>query len=371
MRKATENTLAVFGLALGLLFMSGKPAMANHIDSAILYPTCNSFTISVSASDLNPGEVYEIQWAISVTDTCAMPGTANYSITCTAPSNGSFSATLPNSMFPFNNEFPSRPCPLTFSGTASLVNPSDNSIFNTIPLTFSNGQTSLTVQCPSPTPTPTPPPVCTAQSTNSANFNGTPIKGGDYIWFNANFTANNIPSSGTTLYLTNSTIQLTADQPYTVQVPNAQITFSPSATCATTTYDLTTNTWMTTVPINAGDEVFLSGVAFPVPASFANVNGHVSSPVVWQGTFGTSNTPNVNVQWKWGAAVYTCFTTNYNSLNVKPTHQNACNLNNGDHAGTPENTQYQQCVTGGAGGGGGSNFTGSWSGTLNVTPQCP
>jgi len=58
-------------------------------------------------------------------------------------------------------------------------------------------------------------------------------------------------------------------------------------------------------------------------------------------------------------------------LNVKPTHQNACNVNNGDHAGTPENPAYQQCVTGGATGGGGSNFTGSWSGTVSASPCVP
>jgi len=46
---------------------------------------------------------------------------------------------------------------------------------------------------------------------------------------------------------------------------------------------------------------------------------------------------------------------------VKPTHTNACLYNDSEHAGTPENKK--QFVTGGARGGGGSNFTGSWSGT--------
>src|SRR6185437_279416 len=59
---------------------------------------------------------------------------------------------------------------------------------------------------------------------------------------------------------------------------------------------------------------------------------------------------------------------NPNNLNVKPTHSNACGFNNGDHAGTPEAKKIQQSVIGGARGGGGSNFTGSWSGTQNVAP---
>jgi hypothetical protein len=166
----------------------------------------------------------------------------------------------------------------------------------------------------------------------------TPIQGGDFIWFNANFKPQGIPSTGATVFLTNSTISFMANKAYNVLVPNAQIAFSPSATCASTSFDSLTNTWMTTVPISGTDNIFLSGLAFPVPASFANVNGLVSGPVAWQGTFGT-DTPGVSIQgWAWGAAVYnTCFTTNYNLLNVKPTHQNACNLNNGDQAGTPEN----------------------------------
>src|SRR5271165_4954483 len=145
--------LAVLGTALLLIAFTVPPTRAGQIDTAVLAPTCNSFTISVKASQLVPGQSYKIQWSISVTDTCATPGTATYSITFTAPSNGIFSATLPNSSFPFNNTFPPQPCPLTFSGTATLVG------LNTIPITFPDGQKSMTVNCPAPTPTPTPTPV--------------------------------------------------------------------------------------------------------------------------------------------------------------------------------------------------------------------
>jgi hypothetical protein len=53
---------------------------------------------------------------------------------------------------------------------------------------------------------------------------------------------------------------------------------------------------------------------------------------------------------------------------VKATHQTPCgyNSNSGDHAGTPEN-QKSYCVGGGTGGGG-SNWTGSWSSTGSCTP---
>ncbi|HWZ31104.1 MAG TPA: hypothetical protein VNX18_07220 [Bryobacteraceae bacterium] len=214
--------------------------------------------------------------------------------------------------------------------------------------------------------------TCNPDASNASNFNGTPIKSGNYIWFNANFTASGVPSSGATIFLASSTITFTADQAYTVPVPNAQITFSPGAVCSSTTFDTATNTWITTVPVSGNDEIFLSGVAFPVPASFDNTGGRVQGPVVWSGAF-TSDTSGITVGWKWGAAVYTVFTTDYNALGVKPTHTATCLYSNSDHAGTPQGVDsssgkpFKAFVVGGARGGGGSNWTGSWSGTQGVS----
>jgi hypothetical protein len=167
---------------------------------------------------------------------------------------------------------------------------------------------------------------------------------------------------GATINFSCSTITSSA---FSASVPNGVIGFSPSATCATT---FSNNTWTTTVPISGSDEIVLTGLAFPLPSGLP---GGIN-PVTWSGIF-SSSVPGVSVQWQWGAAVYMCLPPApdvYNFLNVKPTHQNACNVNNGDHAGTPENSSFKQCVTGGARGGGGSNFTGSWSGTGSTGPLC-
>lgn len=202
-------------------------------------------------------------------------------------------------------------------------------------------------------------PLCSASTANASNFNGTPIPSGDYIWFNANFTASGIPSTGATISFQGSTIKF---ENTTLTAPNAQIMFSTSVTCATTSFS--NNLWTTIVPISGSDEIFLSGLAFLVPSG--GLPGGIN-PVTWTGTF-TSNKPGVSVNWKWGAAVYTTFSTDYNSLGVKPTHSNSCSYHNSDHAGTPEN--FKSFVTGGARGGGGSNLTGSWSGTVSVIPVC-
>ena len=211
-----------------------------------------------------------------------------------------------------------------------------------------------------------------AQQTSSisSNFNGTPIRSNDYIWFSANFTAHGIPSTGATIYLTSSTIMFPNDPIAPVSVPNAQITFKPGAVCSLTTYDSSTDTWETIVPVNGSDEIFLAGVV--MPASVLPASGLVKGPVVWQGAFGSSLTTGPTINWKWSAAVYTAFSTDYNAVAPKPTHGATCGYSNSDHAGTPEGTDtgsnapYKVFVTGGARGGGGSEWTGSWSGTAGV-----
>ena len=216
-----------------------------------------------------------------------------------------------------------------------------------------------------------PATACTAQSSNSSNFNGTSIQAGDYIWFNANFAVQGQVSDGTTMSFTNATISFNANgNNYVLPAPNAMVTFSASAGCITTMFDSLTNTFVTTVPLGGSDEIFLDGLSYQVPAP--GLPGGIN-PIVWEGEF-SSSVP-LQIAWKWGAAVYSQFSTNYSALGVKPSHTNACAYNNSDHAGTPEgvnsqNMPWKDFVIGGARGGGGSNFTGSWTGTVNVTTVC-
>jgi hypothetical protein len=86
--------------------------------------------------------------------------------------------------------------------------------------------------------------------------------------------------------------------------------------------------------------------------------------VTWAGQF-LSDTPGVSVNWKWAAAVYTTFSTDYNAVGVKPVDDNeASQYQNSDHAGTPE--AFKPFVIGGARGGGRLQLTGSYSGTGSV-----
>jgi hypothetical protein len=214
-----------------------------------------------------------------------------------------------------------------------------------------------------PVTCPTPGAIGTQTSTIVSNFNGTPIAAGRTIWFNSVLKASGLSSTTpTTIQLRNAQVTFSdGTTTYNVSVPNADVTYSSTATSASTTYNMVTNTWETTVPSSGlAGNVWLSGVGFTVPN---NLPGGIN-PVAFKGTF-TSNTPGVTLNWQWAAAVYTQFNPDPNQLGVKPVDDNSkSTYKNSDHAGTPE--AEKQYVIGGARGGGGSNYTGSYSGTASL-----
>jgi len=202
-------------------------------------------------------------------------------------------------------------------------------------------------------------------STITGNFNGTAINQGDYIWFTGVLTVKGLASSPTTLYVSQASVTFTADgETYTVKVPSSAITFSSATTTATTDYVqlkplFLGKGWRTRLQWSglAGNDL-MTAVEFAVPAG--GLPGGIKD-VAFTATFSSYST-GLTVNWQWAAAVYTSFDTDYNALGVKPVDDNkASQYQNSDHAGTPEN--FKSFVTGGADGGGGSNYTGSYSGT--------
>ena len=347
-----RKSLAVFVLLLGLLVLFSTAALANILTGATGAANCSGWSIDINAADLTPSTSYEIDYTITATcdsGTITVPG----SITFTAGASGSATARAGGNWSLSGNCAITGSATLTSSGSSTGIDFSPSSL-----------------NCSS---TP-PPPPCTASATNPSNFNGTFVPAGTYIWFNAQFKAQNVPKSGVTIDFTSGNISFTAGgTPYSLAVPNARITFSPSATCTSTFFDSMTSTWNTTVPVSGDDEVFLTGLAWQVPGG--GLPGG-ANPVNFSGTYSSeSNAPGLSIQMQWSAAAYSSFTTDYNALNIKAGHQTACGQNNGDHAGTPEgvdstNTPWKHYLVGGPRGGGGSNFTGSWSGTLSIN-ICP
>lgn len=207
-------------------------------------------------------------------------------------------------------------------------------------------------------------------SSISSNFNATAIPAGDIIWFTAVFKLNGtVPASPVSIGVQTSTIQFTAGSTnYSLNPPDAVITFSPSVTTTTASFDTANNpqsVWLQNQknPQPSGNTL-LQAFAYTVPAG--GLPGGIKN-VTWSNTF-SSDTANISLNWQWAAAVYTgCVNTTYSSDDVKPTDDNTASIyKNSDHAGTPE--ACKSSVTQGATGGGASNYTGSLSGTASVTP---
>lgn len=204
-----------------------------------------------------------------------------------------------------------------------------------------------------------------------AGFNGNAIKAGDTVWFQAVVQwVGTHPSVLTNIHLypENITIAESSGTQFHLNLPGALVTYSPGATTATTVWNSTSSEWVTTVPASYSGDVFASGVPFLVPAGGLSAGAHVT----WWVNFHSSE-GCLSFNWKFAAAVYTDFPHwgSYGKIGVKPVDSNSLSVyKNSHHAGTPEN--YTAYVTGGAMGGGGSNFTGSYSGTGSVRGgSCP
>lgn len=221
-----------------------------------------------------------------------------------------------------------------------------------------------------------PPAACsTGPQALSYNVSEQGSNASEIVWFNSHFKLQGtVPTTTFTVNATNQTITFGTA---TLSVPNAVITFSSTATCASTSFNTSTNEWETTIPLSAAthaDEIFSAGLAFILPPSFPqNVNN-----VTWNVTFTSTASPGLQFQFQYGAANYLSSDNkgdvfpltaggqpDYNAMMIDPVHNaTTCNgYNAGDHSGTPEDQQVKNLVTGGGSGGGGSNWTGSWSST--------
>src|SRR4029077_19954111 len=209
---------------------------------------------------------------------------------------------------------------------------------------------------------------CTGLNSIESSFNAAPIAEGNYIWFNSAIRVNGVGSDTARIFLNDSTIAFAANGTnYNLPVPGATLTSDAAATAASTTFDEASNRWATTVPGSLSARAFLSGLAFPVPAG--GLPGGISS-VTWSASFST-DTRGVTAQWGWGAAVYTTIGTDYNALAVNPVDEGQSGPSAGpvvkaqsrveagqmDSVGKP--ASLEAFVIAGAGGDGGSDFTGS------------
>ena len=192
-----------------------------------------------------------------------------------------------------------------------------------------------------------------------SGFNGTSLPPGRYIWFNSHITSWSA-SNGDMLFFTGVRAVLTnyATGPgtsITIDLPDSMIIVDASVATRSTIWD--GSHWVTTVPSTSGNP-FLTGTVYQVPSGY----DLKAADVVLSGTFVASNTQNV--RWQWSAAAYTSFaSTNDSSIRPTPVDGYFDPVANETFSQSGSPAGYHQAVTGGARGGGGSNYTGSNSGT--------
>jgi hypothetical protein len=152
----------------------------------------------------------------------------------------------------------------------------------------------------------------------------------------------------------------------TYNLPNGTLVFNPSApSTPSTTFDSVLG-WTTTLnPNHLSDEIFFLGGAVPV-------DSNITSGGKANFSFTTSsNSTTIAFSWQWSAAVFTYWPTwtgapgtspnaGNNLANIEPYHST-------QHAGAPLNLAVEASLIQGPRGGGGSNFTGSWSATGQAT----
>ncbi|NNC90580.1 MAG: hypothetical protein HKN82_19155 [Akkermansiaceae bacterium] len=189
-----------------------------------------------------------------------------------------------------------------------------------------------------------------------SNFNGTDISGDAHIWFVGHLKElkyNGTPDPEVTLYVRNSRVTLDDNgTTRSVQLPDLEMTFSDTATSDSGSF--ANGKWVVTVPKSQTKDAFLGGWMAPVPDG--GIEGG-ASPVTWTADFSVAGAEVSELKWQWSAAVYEQAPADPNDLGILW-------VKGERSAGTPMNNR--DYVTGGARGGGGSNWTGSWSSTKSV-----
>jgi SdrD B-like domain len=232
----------------------------------------------------------------------------------------------------------------------------DNSALFSVATMIVNGTASdfgfFTQTVPLPCTIPAASEVISPTSWNKFNV---PFGTAPVVWVHAQFDPTGIPTT------TSSTVQFTGVSfvlnGISYPMPDGVVNFDPNAPfTSTTTFSGTPGTssarWTTTINPNfISDENFFVGAAIPVDQAIAG-GGKATIRFTTQ----TDDT-DLSFSWQWSAAIYTYWPTDWNQAMIQPYH------GNGRHADTPTNTQVQKSLIQGPRGGGGSNFTGSWSAT--------
>jgi hypothetical protein len=149
-----------------------------------------------------------------------------------------------------------------------------------------------------------------------SDFRSVRVPGGSYLWLNSIFKVREVSKQRITITFFHSSVQFeytdAGNNPVQVNqpVPDAKVVIDPGVTTASTLFDAVDNVWIITIPFDLDDSAFLTGIPWLVPAG--GIPGDIE-PVTWCGTF-ASDTPGVDIGWRWAASAYSSFSSDSNVL---------------------------------------------------------
>lgn len=208
--------------------------------------------------------------------------------------------------------------------------------------------------------------TCPLLSHNSfTNFNSTPNpQAPTSLWLNIHTKLDNtnLTTNGDYLLFTGGAISLTGvtstPMVSNVPIPDGKIVADNTVSQPVTSYDMISNTWITRVPPGfSSSDIFISGAIINSSTGFS-VSAGKSSTIT--GHF-FSNKSSFKQSWFYGLATYR---PEFSYSSIGSAGQ-VSSVGGGVQAGTPI-PEKPNLVAGGSGGGG-SNFTGSYSSTDNFT----
>jgi choice-of-anchor A domain-containing protein/uncharacterized repeat protein (TIGR01451 family) len=188
-----------------------------------------------------------------------------------------------------------------------------------------------------------------ACGTVSHTISGSNLGAGCTAWLSSTFNPKSC-ANGATYVFQGVTCTISGSgvggNPITEQCPNAVVTFSSSCTQASTTYNSSTNCWVTTLPANSNPgSVFLSGLPLTVPSG-CNLN---NCSVTWSIADSSNNCGASNVNWDTTCVGFNSFNqngcnglSNYNQIGVQACDNTGGYGSGNTCAGTPAN----QCTWG-------------------------
>jgi len=193
-------------------------------------------------------------------------------------------------------------------------------------------------------------------------FNKAPIPMGDALWFSSFGHVKHLPTDPSTIRVTGSSVTFTADgMPYTVDVPDTTVNFTPTATTATTSF--VGGKWVVTAPRKFEGDIFLGGTAWNVPTALP---GSIKN-VKWTNNI-TADAGAPSVRWHWGAAVYQAIFAAPGNFGVKAVDDKKVDaFKNNDPAGTPED--YKGSLVRGGTGNGRKEYVGDETRSRLVHPD--